>query len=138
MARSAAYARIKADVLRIVAAIPRGRLATHAAIGAHLDVVPRHVAYILAMLSLPEKSALPWHRVVGADGALGTPKRGADGRPQADWLRDEGHVVDGAALAPGYVERLVDVAALRHGVPRQARPAAAAARTGHARPRTPR
>jgi methylated-DNA-protein-cysteine methyltransferase-like protein len=138
MARSAAYARIKGDVLRIVAAIPRGRLATHAAIGAHLDVVPRHVAYILAMLSAPEKSALPWHRVVGADGALGAPKRGAEARPQADWLRDEGHVVDGAALAAGFADRLVDVARLPHGVPRQQRPSPAPDRTGRGRSRTPR
>ena len=138
MARSAAYARIKGDVLRIVAAIPRGHLATHAAIGAHLDVVPRHVAYILAMLSLPEKSALPWHRVVGADGSLGAPKRGADGRPHADWLRDEGHLVDGAALAAGFTDRLVDVAKLPHGVPRQRRPPPAPGRTGQGRGRTPR
>ncbi|MCE3004317.1 MAG: MGMT family protein [Xanthomonadaceae bacterium] len=122
MARSAAYARIKSDVLRIVAAIPRGRLVTHAAIGAHLDVVPRHVAYILATLEVAEKSALPWHRVVGAEGRLGTPRRGADGRAQAEWLRDEGHALDGNALASGFARRLVGVHALAHGVPRQTRP----------------
>lgn len=130
MARSAAYARIKSDVLRIVAAIPRGRLVTHAAIGAHLDVVPRHVAYILATQELAEKSALPWHRVVGAEGRLGTPKRGADGRLQAEWLRDEGHALDGDALASGFARHLVAVEALAHGVPRQTRPPEAPRDTG--------
>lgn len=126
MAGSAAYARIRRDVLAITAAIPAGRVVTHAAIGAHLDVVPRHVAYILAMLTAEEKDALPWHRVVGADGAVRTPRPGATS--QASLL-----LADGVSLGPdGRVSdlalRVADVAALPHGVPKQTRPAVAPSR----------
>ena len=126
MARSAAYARIRRDVLAITAAVPTGRLVTHAAIGAHLDVVPRHVAYILSMLTAEEKDSLPWHPVVGADGAVRAPRPGATS--QASLL-----LADGISLGPdGRVAdlalRIADVATLPHGVPKQTRPAARATR----------
>ncbi len=126
MAGSAAYARIRRDVLAITAAIPPGRVVTHAAIGAHLDVVPRHVAYILAMLTAEEKDALPWHRVVGADGAIRSPRPGTTS--QASLL-----LADGVSLGPdGRVAelplRLADVPALPHGIARQTRPAVAPTR----------
>ena len=93
MPKSAAYIRIKADVLRIVKAIPVGRVATFADIGCHLDVMPRHVAYILAMLSDEEKARYPWHRVVADKGRLGKPKSNSFGISQADLLRSEGLAV---------------------------------------------
>jgi methylated-DNA-protein-cysteine methyltransferase-like protein len=122
MAKSAAYARIRRDVLAIVAAVPRGRLVTHAAIGAHLDVMPRHVAYLLAMLEPPERATLPWHRVVGKDGALGR-RAGVDGRSQAELLAAEGVAmaagrVDAASLAA----RSIAVGDLACDVPAQVRP----------------
>ena len=117
------YARIKADVLAIVAAIPAGRIATFADIGAHLDVMPRHVAYILATLADIEKATLPWHRVVAADGRLGVPKSGADGAPQRALLAAEGAAFDAAGRITDAIARQVDVAALPHGVARQRRPA---------------
>jgi methylated-DNA-protein-cysteine methyltransferase-like protein len=116
------FARIKADVLRIVAAIPQGRVATYAAIGAHLDVMPRHVAYILATLSDIEKATLPWHRVVAADGTTGVAKHGADGTPQRALLAAEGATFDPEGRITDAVAREVTVAALPHGVPRQTRP----------------
>lgn len=123
MGGSAAYARIRHDVLAIAAAVPPGRLVTHAAIGAHLDVMPRHVAYILAMLTAEEKDRLPWHRVVGADGTIRKPRPGATS--QAALL-----LADGVSLGPdGRVadlqHRLADVPTLPHGIARQTRPAAA-------------
>lgn len=119
------YARIKADVLAIVASIPTGRIATFADIGGHLDVMPRHVAYILAMLSDIEKATLPWHRVVAADGRLGVPKAGADGAPQRALLEAEGAAFDGEGRITDAVTRAVAVDSLAHGVPRQTRPATA-------------
>jgi methylated-DNA-protein-cysteine methyltransferase-like protein len=127
MAKSAAYARIRRDVLAIVAAIPRGRLVTHAAIGAHLDVMPRHVAYLLAMLEPPERATLPWHRVVGKDGALGQ-RAGVDGRSQAKLLAAEG-----VAMAAGRVTAAslsacgIAIPDLACGVPAQIRPPEAGA-----------
>ncbi len=90
MPKSAAYIRIKADVLRIVKAIPVGRVATFADIGCHLDVMPRHVAYILAMLSDEEKARYPWHRVVADKGRLGKPKSNSFGISQTELLHSEG------------------------------------------------
>ena len=71
MAGSPAYTRIKTDILSIIRAVPAGRVATFDAIGAHLDVPPRHVAYILAKLTELEREIVPWHRVVAKGGAIG-------------------------------------------------------------------
>ena len=118
MAGSPHFARIRRDVLRIMEAVPPGAVVTFADLDAHLSVMPRHVAYILATLSDIEKATLPWHRAVAADGGLGAPKRGPDGRDQAALLAAEG-VTDPAAILP--------VASLPHGVPRPDRPAEAPA-----------
>jgi methylated-DNA-protein-cysteine methyltransferase-like protein len=121
------FARIKGDVLRIVAAIPHGRVVSFAEIGAHLDVMPRHVAYILATLSEIERATLPWHRVVAADGRLGTAQSAADGTPQRDLLAAEGMAFDRDGGITDFPARRIEVAALPHGVPRQTRPADAPA-----------
>jgi methylated-DNA-protein-cysteine methyltransferase related protein len=90
MAKSPFFARIKADVLQIIAAIPEGRVVSFADVGTHLDVVPRHVAYILATLEDDKKMTLPWHRAVSEGGKLGAPKFAPDGTPQEVMLRQEG------------------------------------------------
>lgn len=75
MAKSPFFARIKADVLTIVASIPEGSVVTFRDIGAHLDVMPRHVAYILKMLDAEERAAFPAERVVAkAEDALDVAK----------------------------------------------------------------
>ncbi len=123
MAGSPFFARIESDVIAIVAAIPPGRVATFADIGAHLDVMPRHVAYILTMLDDAERMALPWHRVVAKDGKLLVSETSAWPSPQAARLMDEG--VD--VLREGRIADLaavhIAVDALESGVPRQVRPA---------------
>jgi DNA transformation protein and related proteins len=70
MAGSDAFARITRDVLKIVAAIPRGRVATLQSIGDCIDVPSRHVAYVLSRDASNVESTLPLHRVVGKDGKL--------------------------------------------------------------------
>jgi methylated-DNA-protein-cysteine methyltransferase-like protein len=70
MSKSPAFARIKRDVVSITCSIPRGRVTTYGAIGAALDVMARHVAYILATLDDSERSQIPWHRVVGDRGLI--------------------------------------------------------------------
>ncbi len=74
MAKSAAFARIKKEVLALVEAIPSGKVSTYKAIGESLDVMPRHVAYILTTLLEVESEQLPWHRVVGDGGKITAPK----------------------------------------------------------------
>ena len=90
MGGSEAYARIKRDVYRVAAAVPSGRVTTYAAIGRFLDVVPRQVAYLLALRGDADRETVPWHRVVGDDGALGRPKVDFHGRSQAALLAAEG------------------------------------------------
>ncbi|MEY4730589.1 MAG: hypothetical protein RL020_1747 [Pseudomonadota bacterium] len=121
MPKSAAFIRIKADVLKLVAAIPARKLCSFRSIGEHLDVVPRHVAYILAQLSDEEKNHYPWHRVVGDDGRLGVAKFHADGRPQADLLRNESLIIsDNTVLL--FEKHFVAAAKLKSGVAKQQRP----------------
>jgi methylated-DNA-protein-cysteine methyltransferase-like protein len=70
MERSAAFARIKNEVLAMVRAIPKGRVTTYAAIGHALDVMPRHVAHILATLEAKEARRVPSHGVTQSAGRL--------------------------------------------------------------------
>lgn len=107
-------------MLRIVASVPPGRVVTFADLGAHLDVPPRHVAYMLAMFDPVAAAGLPRHRAVAADGA---PIVGARGAMQRGLLAAEGVAFDRAGRIADPEARCVAVAALPHGVPRQARPA---------------
>ena len=72
---STAFARIRAEVIRLVALIPEGRFTTYGSIATHMKVNPRHVAFVLARLDGEESTALPWHRVVAAEGRI---SRGMD------------------------------------------------------------
>lgn len=90
MAKSEAFARIHREVMQVAAAIPKGRIATFADIGAFLDVVPRQVAFLLARQNDPAREATPWYRVVSDDGALGRPKYDARGRSQRELLEADG------------------------------------------------
>jgi methylated-DNA-protein-cysteine methyltransferase-like protein len=110
------FARIKADVLRIMASVPEGRVLEFAGIGAHLDLPPRHVAYILATLPEAEKASLPWHRAVGAEGAALAPGQQA-------LLAAEGATFDEDGCLTDVATRRIEVAGLPHGVPRRSRPA---------------
>ena len=115
-ATSPFFARIQRDVLAIVASVPKGRLVTFADVGAHLDVMPRHVAYLMAMLDQPERDLIPWHRAVAADGRV-------EREAQRAALEAEGHAFDPDGRVSGFLSRVVAVAALPHGVAQQKRPA---------------
>jgi methylated-DNA-protein-cysteine methyltransferase related protein len=101
MPKSAAFIQIKAGVIEITANIPVARVTTYSAIGEHLNVMPRHVAYILTTLSLEEKLELPWYRVVAENGAISLGKLTDRHYAQIEYLKAEGvqftaknHVVD--------------------------------------------
>jgi methylated-DNA-protein-cysteine methyltransferase related protein len=109
MAVSAAYARIKTDVVAIVVKIPAGRVVTHGAISRHLKVFARHVAYILATLDAGERETVPWWRVVADGGAVGRHQRRDD---QMLRLKREGCAVAPAGIVQDFSERVVlDLAA---------------------------
>jgi methylated-DNA-protein-cysteine methyltransferase related protein len=90
MPKSSAFIQIKAGVIAITSNIPVARVTTYSAIGEHLNVMPRHIAYILTMLNLEEKLALPWYRVVAEKGAISLGKLTARHHTQIDYLQQEG------------------------------------------------
>ena len=107
--RSANFARISAQVLDVVARIPRGSVTTFAAIGDELEVPARHVAYVLATLDDDVREAVPWHRVVAEDGGLGS--RAALAEARAARLEAEGVPVTGGKvedLTARFVHVLLD------------------------------
>jgi methylated-DNA-protein-cysteine methyltransferase-like protein len=82
-AANGAYERIHAYVRRI----PRGRLSTYGAIARAVGASgPRQVGY--AMHALQAGSAVPWHRVLNAQGRISLP--GTAGERQRERLAAEG------------------------------------------------
>jgi methylated-DNA-protein-cysteine methyltransferase-like protein len=58
------------DIYRVVAAIPRGRVATYGQV-ARLAGIPRRARSVgYALSALDSSSPLPWHRVVNAEGKI--------------------------------------------------------------------
>jgi alkylated DNA nucleotide flippase Atl1 len=104
MAKSPAFARIKSDVLAIVAAIPKGGIASAADLGRQIDVPARHVAFILTTLDEGERAVTPWWRVVADGGAIGRHKRRED---QIAGLRRDGVTVSAAGVVADFAARRV-------------------------------
>lgn len=109
-------------MLQLTAAVPEGRGCTFQSIGEHLDVMPRHVAYILSQLEDHEKVVLPWHRFISRDGSLGSPKTNPDGTSQAELLRAEGILVSSNRIATSFELVFVPADQLPSGLPKQKRP----------------
>jgi methylated-DNA-protein-cysteine methyltransferase related protein len=115
MPKSAAFARIKNQVLTITSSIPSGRICTYSSIGLHLDVMPRHVAYILTMLSPEEKDGIPWQRVVADGGAISAPKT-AKAAEQIEYLATEGIEVNKAKKIIDFEAVFIAAADLDSGI----------------------
>lgn len=116
MAKSPAFQRVKTEVMAVAGAVPPGRVTTFAAIGEHLDLSARQVAYLLALRNDEAREAVPWHRVVGEGGALGRPKRSAAGESQAELLAAEGVPVDAEGRVEAFAERFFAISAASTGV----------------------
>ena len=89
MPKSPAFIQIKAGVLEVTSKIPQGRVTTYAAIGNYLNVMARHVAYILATLTLEEQQDFPWYRVVADKGAIAAGKLKSRHHIQIEKLKQE-------------------------------------------------
>jgi methylated-DNA-protein-cysteine methyltransferase-like protein len=122
VAASPFFTRIREHVLQLTAAVPEGKICTFQSMGEHLDVMPRHVAYILSQLEDNEKFFYPWHRVVSGDGSLGSPKKNPDGTSQAELLRAEGLLVSGNRVASSFSLVFVSAEQLPSSLPKQTRP----------------
>jgi methylated-DNA-protein-cysteine methyltransferase-like protein len=126
---SLAFARIRAEVLAAASSVPSGRVTTYGAIGNHLQVTPRHVAFVLARLPEEESAKVPWHRVVGAGGQIRQPDSEALQRHRQR-LMDEGIPVSKEG-------RIVDFSAVSHAWPERVDGPGRPIRLPYAEPRTP-
>jgi methylated-DNA-protein-cysteine methyltransferase related protein len=120
MAKSAAFSRIKSQVLAIVQSIPSGRVSTYRSIGEHLAVMPRHVAYILTMLTEAELGEVPWYRVVAEAGSISTPKQSRS-TEQGEALGAEGIQFSGAKSIANFTTVFIAASDLDSGIPPQVR-----------------
>lgn len=79
-------------IYRMVKRIPRGRVATYGQIAtlAGLDGHARQVGY--ALHSLPDRSDIPWHRVINAKGEV-SPRSASDSHELQRMLLEEEGVV---------------------------------------------
>lgn len=68
--KSIASIRIRAEVIRLVGLIPEGKFTTYGSIAVHMNVAALHVASVMSRLMEAEAAALPWHRVVSAEGRV--------------------------------------------------------------------
>jgi methylated-DNA-protein-cysteine methyltransferase related protein len=123
MPNSPFFTRIKKDVLSITNSIPSGKIVTFADIGQHLDVAPRHVAYILTQLKGVEQAKTPWFRVVPETGIVPALRANEFGITQKALLETEGHILapDGRML--DLAKKLMAVSDLNSGIAKQTRPA---------------
>lgn len=98
--KSVTFARIRAEVIRLVALIPAGKFTTYGSIAVHMNVMARHVAFVMSRLTETESAELPWHRVVSADARL-SPKMDHElSAVQRGRLEAEGMPID----AQGYIK----------------------------------
>src|SRR5882762_6457959 len=87
--KSKAFARIRAEVIRLVGLIPSGKFTTYGSIAVHMNVMARHVAFVMSRLTEEEATALPWHRVVSADARISPKMEAKLAKEQRRRLRGE-------------------------------------------------
>jgi methylated-DNA-protein-cysteine methyltransferase-like protein len=97
--KSKAFARIRAEVIRLVGRIPPGKFTTYGSIAVHMNVMARHVAFVMSSLTEQEAAELPWHRVVSRDARLSPNMDAALSKKQRKRLRSEGLRINAA----GYI-----------------------------------
>jgi methylated-DNA-protein-cysteine methyltransferase related protein len=121
MSRSPFFARIKMQVTLITAAVPLGQVTTFKEVADWIAVPPRHVAYILATLSVEEEAQIPWFRIVADTGVVPT-RSNSFGIEQRDLLREEGlsFLPDGSVS--DFIKVFIPVAELQINLPKQSRP----------------
>lgn len=90
MPSSEGVAAFREAVMRVVAQIPKGQLASYGQVAllAGYPQRPRQVGMVLR--GLPEGTTLPWHRVVNAQGYVPSKGRWWGAMVQIQRLREEG------------------------------------------------
>lgn len=103
MAKTATGGAFVDAVLAAVRAIPRGEVRSYAHI-ARLAGRPRGARQVARILAAAADPALPWHRVVRADGRIAFAPGSAGHREQRRRLRAEGVAVRAGRVAPPAAE----------------------------------
>src|ERR1051325_8797579 len=98
--KSKAFARIRAEVIRLLTLIPPGKFTTYGSIPVHVNVMARHVAFVMSSLTEQEAAELPWHRVVSRDARVSPNMDAALSKLQRRRLRGEGLKINAA----GYIQ----------------------------------
>ena len=98
--KSKAFARIRAEVIRLVGLIPPGKFTTYGSIAVHMNVMARHVAFVMSRLTPEESAELPWHRLVSADARISPNMEASLAQKQRRRLRSEGLKINAA----GYIQ----------------------------------
>ena len=83
------------EIRALVRLVPRGRVATYGQIATIVDgCTPRMVGW--AMAALPDRSDVPWHRVINARGEVSPRADGSGSERRQRWLLErEGVAFDG-------------------------------------------
>lgn len=102
--KSKAFARIRAEVIRLVGLIPPGKFTTYGSIAIHMNVMARHVAFVMSRLTPEESAELPWHRVVSADARISPNMDAALAKLQRKRLCGEGMKIN----TSGYIQNADD------------------------------
>src|SRR5204863_3163500 len=112
--KSKAFARIRAEVIRLVGLIPPGKFTTYGSIAIHMNVMARHVAFVMSNLTEQESAELPWHRVVSADARLSPNMDAALSKVQRRRLKSEGLEINATGYIPNPDARFHVVGTRRH------------------------
>jgi methylated-DNA-protein-cysteine methyltransferase-like protein len=86
-------------IWQVVAAIPRGRIATYGSVARAAGLPGRARLAGFALRVAPQELHLPWHRVVGAGGRIVFPGNTREHKEQARRLRAEGIPVAAGRVA---------------------------------------
>ncbi len=94
MPKSSAGARIRVEVIRLIALVPKGRFTTYGSLAVHMNVAALHVASVLSNLTKEESATLPWHRITASDGRISPRMPPASATKQRARLKAEGMKLD--------------------------------------------
>jgi len=78
------------QIWQVVAAIPKGKVATYGGIAQKAGMARAARQVGLALRGLPKNTKIPWHRVVNAQGRISLPAGSASHNTQRVRLENEG------------------------------------------------
>jgi methylated-DNA-protein-cysteine methyltransferase related protein len=99
----------RARILAAIRAIPHGQVAGYGEVALRAGL-PGRARLVAKVLAGNDDRALPWHRVLRADGRIAMPEGSRGWREQSQRLRAEGVVVEGGRVKRPRREDTLDAA----------------------------